>query len=427
MASLFSSRFANIANNQIHTSLDIGSGKVSCLIAKINNAGSIEIIGAGHQESKGLSSGNITDLEELESSIRKCVESAEKMAAETARSVILSFSSGKPEARILKIDVELQGSVVTEKDLEKVYDSLRGQNTFVGKKILHVVPLQFSIDGSKGIKNPIDMYGEKLSLDVSIISVEENAVKNFYRVVNKADLEVSDIIFSPYACGLSVLDEEERDLGVALVDIGYDLTTVSIFINKAIVSTSIIPLGGALITKDIAKIFSLSIVDAEKIKIINGQLIEGAVEGGATIEAKQLGGDNELLDPIEVSRAHLTEIIKPRVQEILETVREEILKSGYNKLITNRVVFTGGASQMDGLLYLGSEVLDKKSRLGRPKLVSGLPDNMSGSAFSTVNGLLKYISTESNDLKPKIVSNNRDEVNIVVRFNKFKKWILENF
>ena len=223
------------------------------------------------------------------------------------------------------------------------------------------------------------------------------------------------------------MDEEERDLGVTLVDIGYDLTTVSIFINKAIVSTSIIPLGGALITKDIAKIFSLSIVDAEKIKIINGQLIEGAVEGGATIEAKQLGGDNELLDPIEVSRAHLTEIIKPRVQEILETVREEILKSGYNKLITNRVVFTGGASQMDGLLYLGSEVLDKKSRLGRPKLVSGLPDNMSGSAFSTVNGLLKYISTESNDLKPKIVSNNRDEVNIVVRFNKFKKWILENF
>ena len=151
------------------------------------------------------------------------------------------------------------------------------------------------------------------------------------------------------------------------------------------------------------------------------------MEEGATIEAKQLGGDSELLDPIEVSRAHLTEIIKPRVQEILETVREKILKSGYNKLITNRVVFTGGASQMDGLLYLGSEVLDKKSRLGRPKLVSGLPDNMSGSAFSTVNGLLKYISTESNDLKPKIVSNNRDEVNIVVRFNKFKKWILENF
>ena len=427
MTRYFRSRFVNISNNQIYTALDIGSGKISCLIAKINNSGQIEIIGAGHQESKGLSVGTITDLKELESAIRKCVESAEKMASETVKSVILSFSSGKPESNRLKIEIELQGSVVNEKDLDKVYEVLRSQNTFRGRKILHAVPLQFSIDGSKGVKDPIGMYGEKLGLDISIISVEENSVKNFERVVNRADLEISDIIYNPYACGLSVLAKEERDLGVALVDIGYALTTVSIFKNKAIVFTKVIPLGGALITRDIAKVCSLSIADAEKIKIINGQLIEGYGESSSTIVAKPLGEEYESLDPIEVSRAHLTEIIKPRVQEILEKVKEEIIKSGYYKIITNRVIFTGGASQMDGLLNLGTDVLEKKSRLGRPKVEMGLPDNMSGSAFSAVNGLLQYVLSKNKDLKPKIISSSRDEVSMIVRFHRFKKWIFENF
>ena len=133
------------------------------------------------------------------------------------------------------------------------------------------------------------------------------------------------------------------------------------------------------------------------------------------------------MDPIEVSREHLTEIIKPRVQEILEKVKEEIIKSGYYKIITNRVIFTGGASQMDGLLNLGADVLEKKSRLGRPKVEMGLPDNMSGSAFSAVNGLLQYVLSKNKDLNPKIISSSRDEVSMIVRFNRFKKWIFENF
>ena len=427
MVRLLPQGFGNISNNQILSSLDIGSGKISCFISKISGTGEIEIIGAGHQESKGLSAGIITDLGHLEYSIRKCVDSAEKMASETVKSVILGFSSGKPQSKILKVEVELQGSIISDKDLDKIYKSLSEKTEFEGREILHAIPLQFSIDESKGIKNPVGMYGDKLGLDISIISVEENAIKNFTRVVNKADLEIRRVIYSPYACGFSVLNDEERELGVALVDIGFELTRISIFINNAIVFTKTVPLGGVQITKDIAKIFSLSILDSEKIKIINGQLIESSSENLSSIEANPLGKEYELSDPVEVSRGHLIKIIKPRVQEILEIIKLEISNSGYEKIISNRVVFTGGAAQMDGLVYLATEILDKKSILGKPKVLKGIPDNMSGAAFSTVNGLLQFLVEESKDLKSKILFNNKEDKKIGLKISNIKQWFVENF
>ena len=416
--------YSPFSKNSIIAALDIGSSKVCCLIGKLDNQNNLSIIGAGFQESKGLVSGIITDMKALESSIRNCVASAEKMATVKVKKITIGFSSVNIEIENLNIEIDLKGSIVSQGDLDRAYNFLSEKHITGSRSILHIIPVQYSIDGNKGVKSPLGMFGDKLGVEISIISTDQNILKNFQNVVKQCDLEIDNIIYTPYAIGLSLLSEEEKELGVALVDIGSTLSSLSIFYNGTILFTKIIPLGGNMITNDISRIFSLSKADSERVKIINGQLIEELENSLSIIEVDALGNDN---DSVEITRKDLISVIKPRVKEIINTLKEQVLESGYNHLIANRVVITGGASQMDGLINITSTIIEKRARLGKSNVIKGIPENMRSSSFSAINSLLTYSIVNNNDIsaKNKIKSNNSE--GLYSYLIKFKNWILENF
>ena len=416
--------YSSFSKNSIIAALDIGSSKVCCLIGKLDNQNNLSIIGAGFHESKGLVSGIITDMKALETAIRNCVASAEKMAAVRVKKITIGFSSVNIEIENLNIEIDLKGSIVSQGDLDRAYNFLSEKHITGSRSILHIIPVQYSIDGNKGVKSPLGMFGDKLGVEISIISADQNILKNFQNVVKQCDLEIDNLIYTPYAIGLSLLSEEEKELGVALVEIGSTLSSLSIFYNGTILFTKIIPLGGNMITNDISRIFSLSIVDAERIKIINGQLIEELENSLSIIEVDALGNDN---DSVEIMRKDLIAVIKPRVSEIINTLKEHILESGYNHLIANRVVITGGASQMDGVIEITSKIIEKRARLGKSSVIKGIPDNMRSSSFSAINSLLTYSIINNNDISVKnnIKSNNSE--GLYSYLIKFKNWILENF
>ena len=415
-----------ISQNSIFTVLDIGSGKICCVIAKRDKQNNIEILGTGFQESKGIVAGSITDMKTLEASVRDCLTSAEKMASIRVKEVILGFSSVDCLSEIFNIEIDLTGSIIKEADLEKSYEHLSNELSLDNRRILHVIPVQYSIDGNSGIKNPVGMYGNKLGVEISVISTEENFIKNFESLIKLCDLEIKEIIFTPYSLGHSVLSDEEKDLGTALVDIGSELTTVSIFIHGEMVFTKIIPMGGNLVTKDISKIFSLSLSDSERIKIINGQLIEEIENSLSIIEVNSLGDEN-FTDSIEITRKDLISVIKPRIIEIISSINNEITNSRYGHTIVNRIVLTGGVSQTEGLIELINNVTNKKARLARPKIISGIPENMKGAAFSVINSMIYYSIIENKDIKINKKSKNFESKNIYNSFIKFKKWLHENF
>lgn len=416
--------YSSFSKSPVIAALDIGSSKICCLIAKIDKNETLSIIGAGFQESKGLVSGVITDMVALENSIRNCVASAEKMASVRIKKIIVGFSSGNISIENLNIEIDLKGAVIGQGDLNRAYNFLSEKHNMGNRSILHVIPFQYSIDGNKGVKSPIGMIGDKLGVEISIISSDSNSLKNLENVVKHCDLEIDEIVYTPYATGLSLLSEEEKELGVALIDMGSTLTTVSIFYSGSILYTKSIPLGGNMVTNDISRIFSLSFANAERIKIINGQLIEELENSLSTIEVDILGEENE---SIEITRRDLISVIKPRIYEIVNTINEIIIDSKYNNIIANRVVITGGVSQMEGLLDFTSKVFGKKARLAKSKQINALPENMKSPSFSAISSIVNYSITKNNDINVKLSKKNNNSDNIYAYVKKFKSWFIENF
>ena len=416
--------YSSFSKSPIIAALDIGSSKICCLIAKIDKNETLSIIGAGFQESKGLVSGVITDMIALENSIRNCVASAEKMASVRIKNIIVGFSSDNINIENLNIEIDLKGAVIGQRDLNRAYNFLSEKHDMGNRSILHVIPFQYSIDGNKGVKNPIGMIGDKLGVEISIISSDSNTLKNLENVVKHCDLEIDEIVYTPYASGISLLSEEEKELGVALIDMGSTLTTVSIFYNGSILYTKSIPLGGNMVTNDVSRIFSLSFANAERIKIINGQLIEELENSLSTIEVDTLGEENE---SIEITRKDLISVIKPRIFEIVNTINDIIIDSKYNNIIANRVVITGGASQMEGLLDFTSKVFGKKARLAKSIQINALPENMKSPSFSAISSMVKYSITKNNDINMKLTKKNNNSDSIYAYVQKFKNWFIENF
>ena len=416
--------YSSFSKSPIIAALDIGSSKICCLIAKIDKNETLSIIGAGFQESKGLVSGVITDMIALENSIRNCVASAEKMASVRIKNIIVGFSSDNINIENLNIEIDLKGAVIGQRDLNRAYNFLSEKHDMGNRSILHVIPFQYSIDGNKGVKNPIGMIGDKLGVEISIISSDSNTLKNLENVVKHCDLEIDEIVYTPYASGISLLSEEEKELGVALIDMGSTLTTVSIFYNGSILYTKSIPLGGNMVTNDVSRIFSLSFANAERTKIINGQLIEELENSLSTIEVDTLGEDNE---SIEITRKDLISVIKPRIFEIVNTINDIIIDSKYNNIIANRFVITGGASQMEGLLDFTSKVFGKKARLAKSIQINALPENMKSPSFSAISSMVKYSITKNNDINMKLTKKNNNSDSIYAYVQKFKNWFIENF
>jgi cell division protein FtsA len=379
--------------------LDIGSSKVACLIARLRPHGpqqvltrrshAIEVIGFGHTGSRGIKAGGVVNLAQAEEGIRQAVDAAERMASVEIESVVLSISAGRLSGELFGADIDIVGSGVSDGDIARVLAAGSRHSLRDGRAVLHSLPVGYSIDGADGIRDPRGMLGGRFGVDMHIATTDIAAARNLMLAVERCHLSVEAMVASPYVAGLSVLADDEGDLGAAVVDMGAGTTTIAVFINGRFVHVDGFALGGQHVTMDIARGLNARITDAERIKTLYGSVLAGGSDERDMITVPPINEDER--DQTQfVSRATLVQIIKPRVEEILEMVRDRLAASAFAADSRGHVVLTGGASQLTGLPYLAARILGRPVRVGRPLGISGLPDAAKGAAFAVAAGLLVY-------------------------------------
>lgn len=387
--------------------LDIGTSKVCCLIARTGRpshdgtnavAAQPRIIGAGHQVSRGVRNGRIVDVDTTEDAIRKAVHMAEQMAQETIGSVTINLSAGAPRSEILGVDVDIGGQQIDESDLRRVFQqthSLRESSAGAmngngqERELIHSIPVGFAIDGQQGIADPRGMFGQKLSVNMHLVSASANAVRTIRAAVERCHLEIDGFVLSPYAAGLATLVEDESDLGVTVIDMGGGTTGLAIFYDGEMVFADTIPVGGNHVTSDVARGLSTPLAHAERLKTLFGNAIAAESDEHEMLDVPQVGED-ELSVPHQLPRSLLNGIIQPRIEETFELVRARLDDSGFGPFAGRRVVLTGGASQLQGARDLAARILDKQIRMGRPLRVRGLAEAIAGPAFATGAGLIAH-------------------------------------
>ena len=367
--------------------LDVGSTKVCCFIARIEDQNNVRVIGVGHQLAAGVRAGAIIDMEAAETSIGAAVHAAEQMAGETIRDVVVNVSGGYPVSHTFNAEVSVPGHEVTDNDVRRALAHARALQIGADSTLIHALPVGFSLDGNRGIRDPKGMYGERLAVHVHVITASAGAVRNLHTCIARCHLDVEAQVVSPYASALACLVEDEMELGVACIDMGGGTTTISVFFEGQMVWTDCIPVGGSHVTNDIARGLTTPVVHAERMKTLYGSAMANAADEREMIDVPQIG-EEERAAANPVPRSLLVRIIQPRLEEIFELVRSRLEQSGFGKLAGRRVVLTGGASQLPGTRELAQLILDKQVRLGRPTRIAGLADANGGPAFSTAAGLL---------------------------------------
>jgi cell division protein FtsA len=377
--------------DRLITALDVGTTKVCCFVARVDSHGKIHVLGMGHRVSAGVKAGAVVDLEETENSIRAAVAQAEKVAGETIDDVIINFAGGGVRSHVVEKNIRINGNGVGEGELEKLLGEAGAGITLGERLLVHAFPACYSIDQSVGIRDPLGMYGEQLSVALHVVDVVPGPMRNLQTCVARAHLNPIQTVISPYAAGLASLVEDEMELGAACVDLGGGTTSVSVFARNAMVYADVLPLGGESITAAIASELLTPIHAAERLKTLYGSAIATRSDEQQTISVPILGEsdqDEELQN--EIPRAELTTIIQPRIETILENVGRKLVESGFDRVSGRRVVLTGGGSQLPGVRELAQKILGKQVRLGRPAGLEGLAETARGPAFSTCAGLLVY-------------------------------------
>ena len=377
--------------------LDVGSTKVCCLIARLKSRGgetlrrrshALEVLGFASTRSRGIKSGVVVDLDEAEQAIRLAVDGAERMAEITVGSLIVNLSCGRLKSETYSASVKIDGPVA-EADVQRVLAAGGAHSVTEGRMVLHSLPIGYALDANRGIHDPTGMLGETLGVDMHVVTADEAPLRNLELAVNRCHLEVETIVATPYAAGLAALVDDEAQLGVACVDMGGGTTTLSVFHNGEFVHADAIAVGGQHVTLDIARGLSTNLADAERIKARHGSALPSISDEKDILTIPPVGED-ERDHPNTVPRSALTRIIRPRVEEILEMTRDMLVKSGFSGEVGKRVVLTGGASQLTGLVETARRVLGRNVRLGRPLGIAGLPEAAKSPAFAATVGLVVY-------------------------------------
>lgn len=404
--SLFSSRARlpimkpmNMKRPTVVSILDIGSSKCCCLIARLTpreksqvlpgRTHRIEVIGIGHQRSRGIKSGVVVELEGAEQSIRLAVDAAERMAGVTVDSLIVSISAGRLVSEAFSADVNLDGHPVQDRDIAKVLEAGAEHAMAPERCVVHSIPIGFSLDGEHGVADPRGMIGNKLGVDMHVVTAESAPLRNLELCINRAHLSVEAMVSAPYASGLSVLVDDETQMGCACIDMGGGTTTLSVFMENRFVFCDAVTIGGNHVTMDLARGLSTRLEDAEKLKTLHGSALAGG-NGEDDVVGVMPIGEDERDFPHQVPRSQLTRIIRPRVEETLELVRDRLNRSGFASAVGKRVVLTGGASQLNGVGEMARQILGRNVRLGRPTGIAGMPDAAKGPGFAASAGLLIY-------------------------------------
>jgi cell division protein FtsA len=419
-----------LSRNKHHliAALDVGSSKICCMVATNDSPERARVIGIGQQASRGVKSGVVVDMDAAETAIRSAVQDAEQMAAETIDSVVVNLSGGFPASSALGIELAIAGHEVGESDLRKILrqgrhsDNLNGALAD-GRQLIHSIPVGYTIDGSRGIRDPRGMCGDRLGVNVHIVTARSGAIQNLTTCIQRSHLDVEDFVVAPYASGLSSLVDDEMELGVTVIDMGGGTTTIAVFFEGNVIYTDLVQIGGQHVTNDVARGLSTPLVHAERMKTLYGHAVASAADERETIDVPQVGEDEEGTSH-QVPRSLLAGIIQPRLEETFEMVRSRLEASGFDKVAGRRTVLTGGASQLPGLRDLAALVLDKQVRVGRPIRTLGLAEATSGPAYATCTGLLNYaISVER--IPPEEAESERGEPNGLV--GRLGHWFREHF
>ena len=382
--------------------LDVGTSKIACLVARLKpqppqevlrrRTHGIEIMGISHTVARGMKAGAVVDLAETEAAVSHAVDLAERMASVQFESVVVSVSAGRIGSDLFAASVDVGGPAVSDRDISRVLTAGSSHSVRDGRAVLHSLPINYTLDGVTGIRDPHDMLARRFGVDMHVVTTDIAAARNLMLAVERCHLSVEAMVASPYVAGLAVLADDEADLGAAVIDMGAGTTTMAVFSAGHCVHASGFALGGHHVTMDLARGLNARVTDAERIKTFYGSVLNGGSDERDMIAVPPVG-DDEREAPQFVSRANLVRIIKPRAEEILEMVRDRLAASPFAAEPRGRVVLTGGASQLNGLPELAARMLGRAVRIGRPLGIAGLPEPAKGPAFAVAAGLLAYPQT----------------------------------
>lgn len=378
--------------------LDVGASKIVCLIARLTPMEPSEalrgrthrckVLGIGHQRSSGVKGGAVVDLQAAEHAVRLAVDAAERMAGVEVGGVIVNMTGGLLASKRFNAKAALRGKTVSEHDIHRVLEAASAANADPGRVVLHALPTAYSLDATRDVHEPKGMIGEELGVDLHVAACDAAAARNLMLVVERCHLRVEAMVATPYAAGLSTLVDDEAELGAAVVDFGGGSTAVGVFSGGRLIHVDAVAVGGIHVTRDIARGLNVSVTDAERLKTLYGACIASPSDDRESVAVNRLGDDMD--HPSHLPKSELLRIIRPRVEEILELVRDRLRASGYAAQAGRRLVMTGGACQLTGLPELARTVVSSQARIGRPLGTEGLPESGKSPSFAAAVGLLVY-------------------------------------
>jgi cell division protein FtsA len=388
---------ARAARPGVFGALDIGSTKITCMIGRSEPDGSRRILGFGWQKGRGIRHGAITDLDEAERAIRAAVGQAEDMADTRLRSVTVNLGCGQPESRLFNVQWPVGGREVTEEDIRQVVLEGRERASSEGRDAIHTLPLSFSVDETMRVEDPRGLHCETLTARLHVIDAVSSSLRNLHTCISRCDLEIADLVSAPFAAGLATLVEDERELGTTVIDMGGGATSFAVFAEGQLLHTGSTLVGGIHVTNDIARLLSTPVAHAERLKTLYGSCQASPDDEREMLPVPLVGEEEHTI--ARVPRSMVVSIIRPRLEEIFEIVKDRLENSGLSRMAGARVVLTGGACQLAGARELAAQILCKQVRLGRPVGLRGLPDAAAGPAFATGAGLLAWAAGEGRSMQ----------------------------
>jgi cell division protein FtsA len=405
-------------SKNVIVALDIGTSKIVALAAELLPDGRMEVIGLGSHESRGLKKGVVVNIEATVAAIQRALEEAELMADCKIQRVFTGIAGSHIRSFNSTGMVAIKDKEVTQADVERAIETARAMPIPNDQQVLHILTQEFVIDGQDGIREPLGMSGHRLEVKVHIVTGAVSAAQNIVKCVRRVGLEVADLVLQPLASSVAVLSEDEKELGVALVDIGGGTTDVAIFTQGAIRHTGVIPIAGDQVTNDIAMALRTPTPEAETIKIRHGVALRQLADANETVEVPGLGDRA----PRQMSRQTLAEVIEPRVEELYSLVQQVLRQSGYEELVSSGIVLTGGSAVMQGMVELGEEVFHMPVRLGVPRYSGTLAEVVRNPRYATAVGLLMEGKAQ---MDRGLVS--RQGGSFTQTFTRMRDWFQKNF
>ena len=371
--------------SELIVGLDIGTTKICAVVGELSPEG-VDVVGIGTASSTGLRKGVVVNIEQTVASIKRALEEAELMAGCEIRTVYAGIAGSHIKGFNSHGVIAVKGGEVSQKDVERVLDAAKAVAIPLDREVIHILPQEYIVDDQRGIADPLGMAGVRLEVKVHIVTGAVTSAQNIVRSCHRAGLDVADIVLEALASSKAVLTEEEREIGVALVDLGGGTTDLAVFSNDSIKYTSVLALGGNNLTNDIAFGLRTPMASAERIKIRHGCALADLVRKDDVIEVISVGGR----EPRRLSRQVLAEICEPRIEEMLALVDQELIKSGLKNSIAAGVVLTGGTALIEGIQELGEQIFNLPTRVGYPMRIGGLKDVVNSPMYATAVGLLLY-------------------------------------